>query len=163
MKKYNIDEDQDLSITYDKKDIEINIKDNVSLNLFELVNIDNNNKTIINLGKDSRLILNRFCNKNIINSKIEVNLNGERSHAEVVISTISNENQIIKININHNNKHTYSNVINSGITIKNGKLEFDIETKIEKGNINSNANQDSKIITMDNVSSGIINPKLIIN
>lgn len=163
MKKYNIDKNQDMSIIYDKKDIEINIKDNVSLKLFELINSNNTSKTIINLGKESKLILNRFCNKYMLDNNIEINLNGEKAKAEIVISAISDENQKIKVNINHNNKYTVSNIINNGITIKNGKLEFDIETKIEKGNINSNANQDSKIITMSDISSGVINPKLIIN
>ena len=163
MKTYNINNKKNMSLFYDNSNIKINIKENASLNLFELINTDNSSKTTINLDKNSKLILNRFCNKNIIDNNIEVNLNGENSKAEIIVSSISNDLQEIKINVNHNNKYTYSNIISNGITIKKGKLIFDIETKIEKGNINSSSNQDSKIITMDDISSGIINPKLIIN
>ncbi len=164
MKTYNINDKKDMSLFYDNSNnIKINIKENASLNLFEFINTNNNSKTIINLDKNSKLILNRFCNKNIINNNIEINLNGENSKAEIVISSISNNFQEIKVKVNHNNKCTFSNIISKGITIKKGKLVFDIETQIEKGNSNSSSNQDSKIITMDDVSSGIINPKLIIN
>lgn len=163
MKTYNISNKKDMSLFYDNNNIKINIKENALLNLYELVNTNNNSKTIINLDKNSKLILNRFCNKNIINNDIEINLNGENSKVEIVISAISTNFQDIKVKVNHNNKHTFSNIISNGITIKKGKLVFDIETKIEKGNSNSSSNQDSKIITMDDISSGIINPKLIIN
>ena len=84
------------------------------------------------------------------------------SRVDYYLYTLTNVNQSFTLNINHNNKNTISNVINHGVVLNDSKLEFIVNAKVEKGNIGSKLDQESRIITMGKNNS-IIKPNLFID
>ena len=136
------------------------IDDNINV----VVNIDKvcvNNCTF-NLSNNSSLTINKIYNEEVIDEEITINLNGEGSRVNYNFSTLTNNDQKYVININHNNKHTISNVINHGVVINDSKLVFEVNSRVLKGNIGSTLKQESKIIVMDKNNS-IIKPNLFID
>ena len=66
------------------------------------------------------------------------------------------------ININHNNKKTISNVKNKSITIKNGNIDFIINSSVKKDCIKSMLDQNTRIVTLDN-SKAKVSPNMFID
>lgn len=136
------------------------IKENTKV----IINLDRNyiSNCIFNLEENSYLIINKKYNEKEIEEDITINLNGFNSRVDYNFSTYTKSNQKYIININHNNKNTISNVINHGVVINDSKLLFEVNSKVEKGNVKSVLNQSSKIIVMASNNS-VIKPNLLID
>ena len=137
--KYVIESDKELILELDNKydNYEFILNDNSYLNLKQIYNLESVNKII------------------------NIDLNGINSKVDYRLSTLADKDQSFTLNINHNNKNTISNVINHGVVINSSKLEFVVNTKIDKGNSKSILNQESRIITMGDNNS-IIKPNMFI-
>ena len=67
------------------------------------------------------------------------------------------------VKVNHNAKNTESSIYNNGITKKDGTIKFDVVSFAPKHASISKINQDSKIITLNDVNENEINPVLLID
>lgn len=116
--------------------IEINYKMKSSLYLNRFV-IDSSVKSIIDLDKEGIDLKYYYSNINILDNKYE-------------------------ITVNHNKKRTTSSVINHGINLKDGKLDYMVNGKVMNDANQVICNQDSKII-LTNDNNCLIKPNLIID
>ena len=94
---------------------------------------------------------------------VKINLNKENSKAFVYNSVIANKKEIYNIRVNHNALKTDSNIYNNGITKDLGTIVFNVTSYVPKKSISSSVNQDSKIITLNEVNDNEINPVLLID
>ena len=65
--------------------------------------------------------------------------------------------------VNHNYANTISDIYNNGVTKDDGSIIFNVVSKVPKKSIKSVVNQDSKIITLNDISESKINPILLID
>jgi len=142
---------------------EIKLLDNVYVKLFEYMIDSNINSNITyNISDNATLLLFKFYSNESVRENVVVNLNGYMSKLNYNFSNICINNEIYNITINHNNSNSISDVNNKSICLENGKIEFNINTKVDKGNIKCNLNQDTKIINFKDNNS-IIKPNMYIN
>ena len=156
----------DYSIYYEncnKLNIEINILDNVYIKLFEYMDdLEIENNIIYNISDNGTLLLFKFYSNNSVLENVVVNLNGYMSKINYNFSNICINNEKYNFIINHNNSNSISNISNKSICLEDGKIDFNIDTIVEKGNISCNMNQDTKIINFgDNKST--IKPNMYIS
>jgi len=149
----------DYSIYYDKCnkiDIEINVLDNVYVKLFEyMCELDVNSNIVYNISDNGSLLLYKFYSNKKVFEKIIVNLNGYMSKINYNFSNICKGKEVYDFIINHNNSNSISNISNRSICLENAKIDFKIDTIVEKGNISCVMNQDTKIINFGDNSSTI--------
>lgn len=122
-----------------------------------VINIDKHkfDNITISLIDNAHLVINKKYNEKEVTEKIIINLDGINSCVDYKFSTITENNQSYTIDINHNNKNTVSNVINHGVVLNDSKLDFIVNSRVEKGNKKSVLNQTSKIIVMSKNNSKI--------
>lgn len=157
MDKLIVKEDLELeSITNEIIDIEDGVTLKIDLNKRSINNCE------FNLGNNSHLMVNKKYNEEEISESITINLNGISSRVDYNFRTLVYNNQKYLINVNHNNKNTISNIVNRGVVKNDSSLIFEVNSKVDKGNINSVLNQESKIIIMSKNNS-IIKPNLYID
>lgn len=122
-----------------------------------VINIDKHkfDNITISLTDNAHLVINKKYNEKEVIEKIIINLDGISSSVDYKFSTITENNQSYTIDINHNNKNTVSNVINHGVVLNDSKLDFIVNSRVEKGNKKSVLNQTSKIIVMSKNNSRI--------
>lgn len=94
---------------------------------------------------------------------VKINLNKENSKVFVYNSVIANKKEIYNIRVNHNALKTDSDIYNNGITKDLGTIVFNVTSYVPKKSISSSVNQDSKIITLNEVNDNEINPVLLID
>ena len=142
------------------KDIVYEVDNGIKL----IINISDstNNNYEFNLNDNAELIINKFIENRSISDTFTINLNGINSRVIYNFSVLCSSDEKFIINVNHNNKNTISNITNHGVVLNDSRLEFIINSKVEKGNINSVLNQSSKIITMGKNNSEI-KPNLFID
>lgn len=146
----------DLMIIYKDSDQNINF-DLENVKLFEYFN-NSNLDNVYNIKNNSTCYLNRFS----LNCSIKtiINLN-EGSKIFYKYSCLNfNDNNYV-ININHNEKNSFSKIVNNGINLNDSKLDFLINSKILSNSTDVIANQDSKIILMGENNSSI-KPNLLV-
>lgn len=156
----------DYSVYYEncnKLNIVINILDNVYVKLFEYMdNLEIENNISYNISDNGTLLLFKFYSNNSVLENVIVNLNGYMSKINYNFSNICINNERYNFIINHNNSNSVSNISNKSICLEEGKIDFNIDTIVEKGNISCNMNQDTKIINFgDNKST--IKPNMYIS
>ena len=95
--------------------------------------------------------------------KIEVNLNECFSNVKICNSVIAINKVLCHVKVNHNAKNTESSIYNNGITKKDGTIKFDVVSFASKHASISKINQDSKIITLNDINENEINPVLLID
>ena len=146
-----------------KFEININVKDNVSFNLFELKQ-DGNYKMYYNydLGLNSEVNVLKIHNTNKIKEQTKINLNGINSKITHTLKTISTDEEKYDFLVYHNAKNTYSNIVNNGVNIKNGTLNLNLSSFAPNDIIDCNLNQNSRIINLTN-NKCQINPNLFID
>lgn len=129
-----------------------------------VINIDKHkfDNITISLTDNAHLVINKKYNEKEVTEKIIINLDGISSRVDYKFSTITKNNQSYTIDINHNNKNTVSNVINHGVVLNDSKLDFIVNSRVEKGNKKSVLNQTSKIIVM-NKNNSKIEPNMYID
>ena len=166
--KLTVVKDTNLIINYtsteeNKLDVFITIKDNAKLNLYEYR--DGAYTKIqykIYLNENSKMYVDKFYDVDEIKEMSIVNLNGINSTYDHNFKTICSSLEKYDMVVYHNNKNTNSNIINNGINIKEGKLNFNISSFIPKGKIECNANQSSRIVNLTNNKCNI-NPNLYVD
>ena len=87
---------------------------------FDITNQD----VIYNVSENSKLVVYQYGIN--IDNNIIINLNGENASVEYHYSTINYDDHKYKIDVNHNNSKTISNIYNHGINVFDNKLDFDI-------------------------------------
>lgn len=146
-----------------KFQIDIKLKDDVDFSLYEF-KTNGNYKLFYNytLGKNNLLNVFKIHDVCKINEQTKVNINGDNSKIIHTLKTISKDKENYDFQIFHNAKKTYSNIINNGVNIKKGVLTFNLSSFVEKGMIEADVNQNSRIINFtDNICQ--INPNLFID
>lgn len=152
-----------LNTTDIKINVIINCLDGVCANIFEkyddgILKIRNT----YNLGKESKLYLQKFYDVKEIKQFDMINLNGEKAEINYILKTISTGEEKYNLLVNHNAQYTISNVINNSVNINNGKVIFDVNGIVPKGMIGSILNQNNRIATL-NQNKCQINPNLLID
>lgn len=156
----------DCNIYYEKcnnLNIVINVLDNVYVKLFDYMcdlNVESN--IVYNLSDNATLLLFKFYANYSVKEKNIVNLNGYMSKINYNFSNICMNNENYNLIINHNNSNSISNISNKSLCLENGKIEFNIDTIVEKGNIKCNMNQDTQIVNFGDNNS-IIKPNMYVN
>lgn len=94
---------------------------------------------------------------------LNVNLNKEESTVLIHNSVIAKKKLKYFIKVNHNKNLTNSFIYNNGITKDDGAIEFNVSSYVPKKSKECCVNQDSKIITLNDVNENMINPILLID
>ena len=157
--------DTKLEISYKtscfKADIEIDIDENINFDLFELREDEHIKvKYNYNVLENSTLNITKFYDCKKVKEIDTINLNGVGATSNFTLKTISTDYQSYNLIINHNNKNTISNVVNSGVNLT-GSIDFNVEGIVPSGSVDSELNQNNRIITF-NDSKCKIDPKLLI-
>ena len=156
----------DYSIYYENCtniNINMNILDNVYVKLFEYMSdLEINSNITYNIYDNGTLLLFKFYSNKSVVEKININLLGYMSKVNYNFSNICINEEIYNLTINHNNSNSISNISNKSICIEDGKIEFDIDTIVEKGNTKCKMNQDTKIINFKDNKS-VVKPNMYIS
>ena len=144
----------------DNINLDINILKDTCVNIFEFsysntININNN----YDISKNSNLNIQKFYFNNKCNEIINIYLNGKKASVKYNFSSISNNTDIYKINIYHNDNDTSSDICNRTIAKEGSSNYFDINSYVENGTLDTYLNQSTKIITLGD-STNRINPNM---
>lgn len=150
-------------INSDSINLEIDILDGVVVKLFVIgcdnsVNINNHYK----LGNNSNLILFKFYYNKMVKEKVIIDLNGDKAMVSYNFSSISCGEEEYHIIVNHNDNMVSSRVSNKCIGLDGSKIKMQIDSNLDKGNIDCVMDQNSRILTLGDVDATII-PNMFIN
>lgn len=123
---------------------------------FDITNQD----VIYNVSENSKLVVYQYGIN--IDNNIIINLNGENASVEYHYSTINYDDHKYKIDVNHNNSKTISNIYNHGINVFDNKLDFDITGNVLNKSDKCECNQKNQILNISDGKSTIL-PKLLID
>ena len=180
--KINVIEEQNYKVQKKEDQIIINIIDDTDL-LLEIKSIGNiifeiekdkklkiknisksNNRHIkfeYNLGENSNLFINEFLLCNEVEEEHYVNLNEHNASINMMIRSISTNEEKYKVIVNHLANNTKSNIEARSVNTSDGKIHFHIESKVPKEITNCDVNQDTRIYTF-NQNKCTIDPILLI-
>ena len=119
-----------------------------------------NQYVIYNVSENSKLVVYQYGIN--IDNNIIINLNGENASVEYHYSTINYDDHKYKIDVNHNNSKTISNIYNHGINVFDNKLDFDITGNVLNKSDKCECNQKNQILNISDGKSTIL-PKLLID
>ena len=157
----NVDKDTNILINSNNfKKCVIDVDDS-NLNALIIRENDINQSYEINI-RGGIVVLN-LVSYSSLGLDVKINLNKENSKVFVYNSVIANKKEIYNIRVNHNALKTDSNIYNNGITKDLGSIIFNVTSYVPKKSISSSVNQDSKIITLNEVNDNEINPVLLID
>lgn len=173
-KNFNINkkEDQIIINIIDDTDILLEIK-SVKKVLFEIeknkqLKIKHisklNNRDInfeYNLNENSNLFVNEFLLCNGVDEEHHINLKEKNACVNMMIRSISTNEENYNIVVNHLANNTKSNIEARSVNMNDGKIHFHIESKVPKEIKNCDVNQDTKIYTF-NQNKCTIDPILLI-
>jgi len=143
--------------------LEIKVLDNVYIKLFEyMCDLEIESNITYNISDNATLLLFKFYSNKKAKENIIVNLNGYMSRISYNFSNICTKEEIYNFVINHNNSNSISDVSNKSICLDNGKIEFNIDTIVKKGNTQCNMNQDTKIVNLGDNRS-VIRPNMYVS
>lgn len=129
------------------------------------------NDTILYLNQDDFevvLDINRNCKVDVYHfvinhsSSIMINLNSEGATVNYHYSTINYDDHEVKIEVNHKEKNTTSNLYNHGVNVKTGRLNFLVNGIVPKDMVQCICNQENQIINISDGKSTIC-PNLLID
>ena len=124
-------------------------------------NFDITNQNVIyNVSNNSKLVVYQYGIN--IDNNIIINLNGENANVEYHYSTINYDDHKYKIEVNHNNSKTISNLYNHGINVLDNKLDFDVTGNVLNKSDKCECNQKNQILNISDGKSTIL-PKLLID
>ncbi|MBR3198884.1 MAG: SufD family Fe-S cluster assembly protein [Bacilli bacterium] len=146
-----------------KLDITIKILTGVHLNVYESKS-DGEYKFQYKyyLEEDSFLNIEKIIDVSSINEMTIINLDGENAKVNYNLKTISKREEKYNYLVYHNACKTSSNIINNGVNILDGKLEFNVSSFVPNNIKKCEVNQDSRIINMTD-NACIIKPNLFID
>lgn len=166
--KIIIKKDTELDINYNtiedsKMDVFINVKENINANIYEH-NIGNTLKIQYRYYLEKNACVENYktsTSKGILEHTI-INLNGENSSVKRVIKTVSTDKENYDTMIYHNAPHTNSEIINNGVNISNGKLDFQVSSFVPQDSIGCTVLQNNRIINLTE-NECIIKPNMYID
>ena len=165
--KIKVLEDTDIVIDVSEVDIKldfyINILKGVRVNIYEYKH-DGEYKFQYKyyLEEDSYLNSQKINDGKKIKEMTVINLNGENAKAHFNLKTISKYDEKYNFLVYHNAKNTVSNIVNNGVNILDGELEFNVSGFVSKGITGCDINQSGRIINMTE-NSCTIKPNLFID
>lgn len=146
-----------------KYDIYINVLEGVHANIYELkTDGDYKFQYKYYLEKDSVLNVEKVFDVKTNKEMSIINLNGENAKINYNLKTISKDFEKYNFLVYHNAKKTVSNIINNGVNILNGQLEFNVSSFVTKGTIGCDISQNNRIINLTN-NTCMIKPNLFID
>lgn len=137
--------------------LDIIIKDKVTVKLFiwsthQALEV----RSHYQLGRFSNLILFQFyCNKQV-KEEVIFDLKGEYSKVSSSFSSISGGKEQYHMVINHQNHHVSSSIYNKCIGLDKSQIHMQIDSVLDKGNIDCTMNQNTRILTLGDVDAKII-------
>ena len=146
-----------------KLDFYINILAGVKANIYEYkCNGDYKFQYKYYLEEDSFLNIEKINDGKEVKEMTVINLNGERARVNFNLKTVSKHDEKYNFLVYHNAKNTVSNIVNNGVNILNGELEFNVSGFVSNGITGCDINQSARIINMtDNIC--MIKPNLFID
>ncbi len=175
---YTISDDKSIYLINDN--CKVNVKPGIKAYIIDKTN---NNDVYVNVGNDSSvdyfIIESQSANRvfdvygeliiteillDESNEKFTCNLLKENANVNKKILAIADgmtQNAIERVN--HNISKTYSDLSNIGVSMNKAKINFDVTGFIKKGMSKSNCRQLSRGVVMDNESSVIAKPILLID
>lgn len=153
------------SIEYENIDeinLWIEVDDGIKAVLYEssfLGDIKVNNRYVIN---DGELRVNKFYNNDSVLENIDIDLCSIGSKIDYRFSNICKNKESYLININHNNKNTFSSINNKSIALDGSKLDFIINSIVKKEYEKSVLDQTTRIVTFGD-SDTKISPNMYID
>lgn len=114
------------------------------------------------LEEKSYLNIEKLNDASDVKEMTVVNLNGEKAKINFNLKTVSKKYEKYNFLVYHNAKNTVSNIVNNGVNILNGELEFNVSGFVSNGITGCDINQSARIINMtENTCS--IKPNLFID
>lgn len=166
--KLIIKSDTNINLDIDSKEeltleIDIQVLENVSASIFEKITGEKIKiRSKYNLVKDSNLIIKNINDINFIKEQSLISLDGENASIKKILKTISNNKETYDIVVNHNYKKTKSDIINNGVNIDSGILDFNISSIVPENIDKCYVNQSNRIINLTNNKCSI-SPKMYID
>lgn len=151
--KIKVIKDTDIVIDASEVDIKldfyINVLEGVKVNIYEYKH-DGDYKFQYKyyLEKNSYLNIEKLNDGKEIKEMMVINLNGEKAKANFHLKTISKTHEKYNFLVYHNAKNTVSNIVNNGVNILDGELEFNVSGFVSKGITGCDINQSGRIINM---------------
>lgn len=124
-----------------------------------LEKINVNNRYVI---KNGELRVNKFYDTEYVYEKIDIDLENDGSKIDYRFSNICKNNENYIININHNNKNTVSNINNKSIAMDGSKINFVINSIVNKEYEKSILDQNTRIVTIGDTDAKI-SPNMFID
>lgn len=159
--KIKVVADTELEILYrgDKKnklDVFINIGEHATCKLYEIrTGEDCKIQYKYYLKENAKLEVNRFYQVKEAKELDIVNLNGEGATFDFHFKTIALEKQKYNMMVYHNERNTHSNLMNHGVTVKDGKIEQVMTSIVLNGKKNCTLNQLGKILPLNEEKSSV--------
>ena len=155
--------DKDTNILINSNNFKKCVIDVVDSNLNALIIRENDINQSYEINIRGGIVVLNLVSYSSLGLDVKINLNKENSKVFVYNSVIANKKEIYNIRVNHNALKTDSNIYNNGITKDLGSIVFNVTSYVPKKSISSSVNQDSKIITLNEVNDNEINPVLLID
>lgn len=155
--------DKDTNILINSNNFKKCVIDVVDSNLNALIIRENDINQSYEINIRGGIVVLNLVSYSSLGLDVKINLNKENSKVFVYNSVIANKKEIYNIRVNHNALKTDSNIYNNGITKDLGTIVFNVTSYVPKKSILSSVNQDSKIITLNEVNDNEINPVLLID
>lgn len=155
--------DKDTNILINSNNFKRCVIDVVDSNLNALIIRENDINQSYEINIRGGIVVLNLVSYSSLGLDVKINLNKENSKVFVYNSVIANKKEIYNIRVNHNALKTDSNIYNNGITKDLGSIVFNVTSYVPKKSISSSVNQDSKIITLNEVNDNEINPVLLID
>lgn len=153
----------DVSRVSIKLDFYINVFNGAHVNIYEYKH-DGDYKFQYKyyLEENSFLNVEKINDGNNIKEMTVINLNGEGAKVNFNLKTVSKHDEKYNFLVYHNARNTVSHIVNNGVNILDGVLEFNVSGFVSNGIVGCDINQSGRIINMtDNVC--IIKPNLFID
>lgn len=144
-------------VNSDSVNLEIELLDEVTAKLF-IISCDNSLRVQnhYRLGNSSNLLVFKFYYNKMVEEEILVDLNGENSSLSYNFSSISRDKDEYHIIVNHNHHRVTSKISNKCIGLDNSKIRMQIDSNLDKGNIDCVMDQNSRILTLGDVEATIV-------
>lgn len=166
--KIIIEDNADLDIEYNincssKLDLFINVKSNAHVNIYEHV-MGDYLKIQYKYYLDENSVCNIYKTSNLkgTDEYTIINLNGEKSSIKRVIKTVSVALEQYNMLVYHNKKNTCSKLINQGVNIDSGSLNFNVSSFVPKDTPSCVVDQNNRIINL-NSNECMIKPNMYID
>ncbi len=133
-----------------KMDISFEVLENIS---FEVLEIRKNNNIKVQyeyqLNAYSDMNITKFYDCNQVKELDLIQLNGEHASIHYRLKTIAKAKERFDLVVYHNATSTTSEIVNHGVSIEDGSIDFQVTSIVYQGIKDCILNQNNRIITMN--------------